>query len=138
MTTEAINGTGVDPAIREQLTAVYDPCCRDKGISVVDMGLLHRAHIGEDGRARVELLLTSGWCPFASTVLTEIERTVAAMPGVTQAEVQIVWDEAWSTERLAPSAREKLRFLPPPAIAGDPTAYVEKHWTTSRPATKEN
>ena len=128
----------VDPAIRERLTGVYDPCCRDKGISVVDMGLLHRAHITDDGRARVELLLTSGWCPFASTVLTEIELAVAAMPGVRQADVEIVWDEAWSTERLAPSAREKLRFLPPPTIAGDPTAYVEKHWTTGEPATKEH
>ena len=128
----------VDPAIRERLTEVYDPCCREKGISVVDMGLLHRAHLGEDGAARVELLLTSGWCPFASTVLSEIKTSVEGMPGVRHADVEIVWDEAWSTERLAPSAREKLRFLPPPTIAGDPTAYVEKHWTTGEPATKEN
>jgi metal-sulfur cluster biosynthetic enzyme len=128
----------VDPAIRERLTGVYDPCCREKGISVVDMGLLHRAHVDDAGRARVELLLTSGWCPFASTVLTEIEAAVAAMPGVRQADVEIVWDEAWSTERLAPSAREKLRFLPPPTRVGDRTAYVEKHWTTGEPATKEH
>lgn len=131
-------GNAVDPAIRERLTAVYDPCCREKGISVVDMGLLHRAHIDTTGRARVELLLTSGWCPFASTVLTEIRTSVEEMPGVAQADVEIVWDEAWSTERLAPSAREKLRFLPPPTVAGDPTAYVEQHWTTAEPATKEH
>jgi metal-sulfur cluster biosynthetic enzyme len=123
----------VDAGIRERLTAVYDPCCRDKGISVVDMGLLHRARIDDDGAARVELLLTSGWCPFASTVLTDIGRAVAGMPGVTSADVEIVWDEAWSTDRLAPAARDKLRFLPPPATAGDPAAYVEEHWTT--PAT---
>lgn len=138
MTATARQGTGIDPAIREQLTTVYDPCCREKGISVVDMGLLHRAHIGPDGTARIELLLTSGWCPFASSVLTEIERAVETLPGVTSADVAIVWDEAWSTERLAPSAREKLRFLPPPASAGDPAAYVEKHWTTGEPATKEH
>jgi metal-sulfur cluster biosynthetic enzyme len=119
----------VDDGIRERLTAVYDPCCREKGISVVDMGLLHRAHIADDGVARVELLLTSGWCPFASTVLTEIEAAVEAIPGVTSANVEIVWDEAWSTDRLAPSARAKLRFLPPPTQVGDRTAYLEKHWS---------
>jgi metal-sulfur cluster biosynthetic enzyme len=123
--------TIVDDGIRERLTTVYDPCCREKGISVVDMGLLHRACIDADGAARVELLLTSGWCPFASTVLTEVERVVAGMPGVTSAEVEIVWDEAWTTDRLAPSARDALRFLPPPDRVGDPAAYVQEHWTTS-------
>ena len=120
----------VDPAIEERLTAVYDPCCRDKGISVVDMGLLHRAYVGNDGHARVELLLTSGWCPFAATVLTEIRSSVESMPGVSSADVEIVWEQAWSTDRLAPSAREKLRFLPPPTSAGDPAAYVQEHWTS--------
>ena len=141
--TPSVDGTppredSVDPVIRERLGAVYDPCCREKGISVVDMGLLHRAHIDTTGRARVELLLTSGWCPFASTVLTEIRTSVEDLPGVERADVEIVWDEAWSTERLAASAREKLRFLPPPTVAGDPTAYAEKHWTTARPGTREH
>jgi metal-sulfur cluster biosynthetic enzyme len=136
--TSAIAGTGldatpvdesqVDPAVRERLASVYDPCCKDKGISVVDMGLLYRAQVASTGAARVELLLTSGWCPFASRVLTEIEQAVAAMPGVTSADVEIVWDEAWSVDRLAPSARQKLRFLPPPHAVGDPTAYKEDHW----------
>ena len=58
------------------LSEVYDPCCRDKGISVVDMGLLHHAEI-DDGAARVELMLTSGWCPFAVSVLTDVESAVA-------------------------------------------------------------
>ena len=69
---------------------------------MVDMGLLHRATVDDEGAARVELLLTSGWCPFASTVLGEVARAVEAMPGVTSADVEIVWTEAWSTARLAP------------------------------------
>lgn len=119
--------TDVDPAVTEALGEVYDPCCRDKGISVVDMGLLHRARV-EDGVARVELLLTSGWCPFAATVLTDIEHAVRAMPGVTQASVEIVWDEAWGPDRLSDSARDKLRFLPSPTTVSDPAAYVAEHW----------
>jgi predicted TIM-barrel fold metal-dependent hydrolase len=43
------------------LSHVYDPCCREKGISVVDMGLVRSVDVDE-GHARVELLLTSGWC----------------------------------------------------------------------------
>lgn len=116
----------IDPSVAEVLREVYDPCCRDKGISVVDMGLLYRARI-DDGVARVELLLTSGWCPFASTVLTDIEHAVQAMPGVDTADVEIVWDEAWSPERLAEGARRKLRFLPAPADVADRTSYVAQN-----------
>ena len=125
--------TTVDPVVTHALSEVYDPCCRDKGISVVDMGLLHRARI-DDGVAHVELLLTSGWCPFASTVLTDIEAAVGRLPGVEHADVQITWDEAWGPHRLSEDARQKLRFLPAPADVPDPRAYVEANWP-SRPAT---
>lgn len=120
----------LDPSVVGVLRGVYDPCCRDKGISVVDMGLLYRASV-DSGVARVELLLTSGWCPFASTVLTQVKEAVQAMPGIDTADVEIVWDEAWSPERLADSARERLRFLPAPAAVTDREAYVAKHWPDS-------
>ena len=116
----------VSAAVMEALRSVYDPCCREQGISVVDMGLLHRARI-DDGHAHVELLLTSGWCPFAATVLTEIEDAVQRLPGVRSAAVEIVWDEAWTSDRLADSARAKLRFLPAPTDVPDRTAYVAGH-----------
>lgn len=119
--------TSIDPAVREVLSGVYDPCCRDRGISVVDMGLLHRAEI-HDGRASVELMLTSGWCPFAATVLSDIESAVCSLHGVDSASVVLVWDEAWSPERLSASARDKLRFLPPPTQVRDPAAYVAENW----------
>jgi metal-sulfur cluster biosynthetic enzyme len=121
----------VDPTVTAALRDVYDPCCRDKGISVVDMGLLHRARI-DHGHARVELLLTSGWCPFAATVLTEIEDVVRRLPGIETAEVEIVWDQPWTTDRLADSARDKLRFLPNPTDVADPASYV----AANQPASK--
>ena len=116
-------GEVIDESVRDVLSDVYDPCCRDKGISVVDMGLLHRAEI-DDGAARVELMLTSGWCPFATAVLGDIEAAVRTLPGVDTATVELVWHEAWSPERLSDSARTKLRFLPAPATVADPAAYA--------------
>ena len=114
-----------DWAVRA-LAGVFDPCCREKGISVVDMGLLRSAAV-TDGHARVELLLTSGWCPFASRVLEDVATAIESQPGVRSCEVEIVWDEAWTTDRLAPSARRKLRFLPDPVAVGDRDAYLATH-----------
>jgi metal-sulfur cluster biosynthetic enzyme len=111
---------------RDALAEVYDPCCRDKGISVVDMGLVRSVRV-EDGRVRVELLLTSGWCPFASAVLTQVRERILEQPGVTGAEVEIVWDEAWTTDRMSPKATKTLRFLPPPAAVPDRDGYIAAH-----------
>ncbi|MGI8626090.1 MAG: metal-sulfur cluster assembly factor [Geodermatophilaceae bacterium] len=119
--------TNVLPQVSSALQDVYDPCCREKGISVVDMGLLHTAVQDESGGIRVELLLTSGWCPFAAKVLTEVEERVSAMTGVTEAEVEIVWDQAWSTDRLSEEARRKLRFLPDPAQVSSRDDYLAAH-----------
>ena len=110
----------------DALSDVYDPCCREKGISVVDMGLV-RSVRENGGEVRVELLLTSGWCPFAARVLTEIKDRIEAQPGVTAADVEIVWDEAWTTDRLSPRAASLLRFLPPPSSVPDRGAYVAAH-----------
>ncbi len=110
----------------DALSGVYDPCCREKGISVVDMGLLRSVTVA-GGHARVELLLTSGWCPFAARVLTDVEDAMTAQPGVDSCEVEIVWDEAWTTDRLSESAVRKLRFLPDPVAVADRDAYVLSH-----------
>lgn len=93
----------------------------------IDPGLLRRAEI-EGGSARVELMLTSGWCPFAATVLADIETAVCTLPDVDSASVSLVWDEAWSPERLSASARDKFGLLPPPAQVRDPAAYVAANW----------
>ena len=90
------------------------------------MGLVRSVRATGD-EVRVELLLTSGWCPFASRVLTEISERIEAQPGVRSADVEIVWDEAWTTDRLSPRARSILRFLPPPAAVPDRDAYIRAH-----------
>ena len=69
------------------------------------MGLVRSVRV-EDGVAKVELLLTSGWCPFAASVLSEVkDQILRARPGISDADVSIVWDEAWTTYRLSPRRR---------------------------------
>lgn len=107
----------------DALAEVYDPCCREKGISVVDMGLIHSVTI-DDRHARVELLLTSGWCPFAARVLEDVRDRIERLTGIDTAEVEVVWSQPWTTDRLSGSARSKLRFLPEPAEVPDRAAYI--------------
>src|SRR5689334_14034446 len=110
----ATNHPDVPGWVLDALSCVYDPCCREKGISVVDMGLLRSVTV-TGTHARVELMLTSGWCPFATRLLGEIEHALIARPNVETCDVEVVWDEAWTTDRLSEFALRTLRFLPDPA-----------------------
>ena len=123
--------TAPDWAVRA-LADVYDPCCREKGISVVDMGLLRSVTVSGT-HARVELLLTSGWCPFAARMLADVESALVAQPDVDSCQVEIVWDEAWTTDRLSESAVRKLRFLPDPVAVPDRDAYIAAHTPGGQP-----
>ena len=110
-------------AIVDALRSVYDPCCQERGISVVDMGLVRSVDVDGD-RARVELVLTTGWCPFTTHLLTAVRERVESLPEVEGAAVEVVWDEPWTTDRLSADARRKLRFLPDPSAVPDRDGFV--------------
>ena len=96
-------------AVIGALDSCYDPCCRDRKISVVDMGLIESIAI-EDRRVEIEMVLTTGWCPFASRLLEMVTEEVGALPMIDSVEVDVVWDPTWTPERMSESAREKLRL----------------------------
>ena len=91
------------------LERCYDPCCHDRGISVVDMGLLEQVRI-DDGHVAIDLVLTSGWCPFVARLTEMIQEQVGALPGVSSVSVATRWDTPWTPERMSDSARDKLRL----------------------------
>lgn len=109
--------------IVDALREVYDPCCREKAVSVVDMGLLHAVEVA-GVEASIQLVLTTGWCPFAIDLCESVRRCVESLPGITSAKVEVVWDEVWTSDRLSEDARRKLRFLPEPLDVTDRTHYI--------------
>ena len=91
----------------DALREVYDPCCADRGINIVDMGVVEDVrHAGT--HVEVDLVLTTGWCPFVATMSSAIPDRLTQLDGVETVDVKVVWDPVWTMDRLAPSAREKL------------------------------
>ena len=102
--------TGASPSREVVIRALdncYDPCCQDRKISVVDMGLIESVDI-DARRVRIEMVLTTGWCPFASRLLEMVEEEVGSLETVDRVEVEVVWDPTWTPERMSAGAREKL------------------------------
>lgn len=93
----------------EVLRTCYDPCCKERAVSVVELGLIHGVQVAENGHdVRVELLLTSGWCPFSTHLLQMIQYHVSEIEGVGEVDTEIVWHTTWTPERMSSSAQEKL------------------------------
>jgi metal-sulfur cluster biosynthetic enzyme len=115
--------------IIEALKSVHDPCCAERGISVVDMGLIRSITVDE-GTAHIELVLTSGWCPFATKVLGSVKETIEELSDIDSAHVELTWAEAWTMERMSEEARRMLVFLPEPVAVPNKDVYIAAHSTT--------
>jgi len=128
-----------DPRARitDALRDVYDPCCADRGLSVVDMGLIDDIRI--DGElATVDLVLTSGWCPFVVPLVDTIKARLEDLDVLQATDVRVIWDRAWSSDRMSPKARQRLQFLPPPnQLTGGDSAAAYAGSPPAQPATTE-
>ncbi len=91
-------------------------------VSVVDLGVVRHVEVDGD-RVRVELTPTFLGCPALEAMRAEIAERIRALGG--DAEVAVVHDEPWSSDRITPAGREKLRaagIAPPQARPpGGPT-----------------
>ena len=95
--------------VYELLKTCYDPCCKERAVSVVELGLIQNVKVAENGRdVQVELLLTSGWCPFSAHLLEMIDQTLHRIEGIGEVDTEIVWNTVWTPERMSASAKEKL------------------------------
>ena len=91
-------------------------------ISLVELGVVRDVAV-EGNAVRVELTPTFLGCPALAYMRTAMEEAVRGLGG--DPRVEVVTDDAWSTDRITPAGREKLRaagFAPPaPREAGGPT-----------------
>lgn len=97
------------PACIDALREVYDPCCADRGISIVDMGVVEDVRV-DGSHVDVDLVLTSGWCPFVASMSSTIPDRLKTLDGVESVDVQVVWNPVWTMDRLSESARAKLEM----------------------------
>ncbi len=104
----------------EALAEIADP--EIPVISLVELGVIRGVEV-ENGRVRVDFTPTFLGCPAVEVMQTAMAERIREL-GV-EPEVRVLADDSWSTDRITPAGREKLReagFAPPaPREAGAPT-----------------
>jgi ring-1,2-phenylacetyl-CoA epoxidase subunit PaaD len=94
-------------------------------VSLVDLGVVRDVQVDGD-RVRIEFTPTFLGCPALEVMRRAMEEKVAALGA--EPEVAVITDDSWSTDRITPAGREKLReagFAPPAPRAAGPTTLVQ-------------
>jgi FeS assembly SUF system protein len=83
----------------------YDP---ELPVNVYDLGLIYDLNVDPAGAVRVRMTLTTPACPVAGALPADVKAKVLAVPGVTGAEVELVWDPPWDRSRMSEAAQLQL------------------------------
>jgi FeS assembly SUF system protein len=95
----------IRPQVLEALGTVYDP---EIPVNIRELGLIYDVLVDKDGRVGIRMTLTAPACPAAQSLPVEVQQKAAAIPGVTEAKVEIVWDPPWTKERMSEAAKLQL------------------------------
>ena len=95
---------GVIAALKE----IFDP---EIPVNIYDLGLIYGVDVSDEGHVVVTMTLTTPHCPVAESMPSEVELRVCAVPGVRDAEVNLVWDPPWDPQKMSDEAKLELGML---------------------------
>ena len=111
-TPDADSASGPGGKLQQDVVAalkeIYDP---EIPVNIYDLGLIYAVEVSDDADVVVTMTLTTPHCPVAESMPGEVELRAASVPGVRDAEVNLVWDPPWGPEKMTDEARLELGML---------------------------
>ena len=95
-----------DEEVIEAMKDVIDP---ERGLNVVDLGLVYGVTVDEHNTATVDMTLTSAACPLTDVI--EDQTRSALDPIVTDFKINWVWMPPWGPDKITDDGRDMLRSL---------------------------
>ena len=87
------------------LKTVFDP---EIPVNIYDLGLIYDVSINETQHVHIQMTLTSPGCPVAQTFPRTVEQAVNQVEGVSDCNVELVWEPPWTQERMSEVALLEL------------------------------
>ncbi|HUM01264.1 MAG TPA: putative Fe-S cluster assembly protein SufT [Thermoanaerobaculia bacterium] len=105
----AAAGPVSEEAVWNELKSCYDP---EIPVNIVDLGLVYDLKLlprpAGGCRVEVKMTLTAPGCGMGPSIAADAQQKIASLPGVTDAEVAVVWDPPWSAEMMTPEGKRRL------------------------------
>jgi len=93
--------------IIEVLRTVFDP---EIPVNIYDLGLIYKIDLDMDGKLDIDMTFTAPSCPAADFIIEDVRTKVAAVSGVTSANVNMVFEPEWDKSMMTEEARVELGF----------------------------
>jgi FeS assembly SUF system protein len=105
-------GLNPEPDLRERVIEALQTCFDPEiPVNIYELGLVYQVDVNPQGEVGIVMTLTSPACPVAGSLPPEVEAKVRALPGVTNARVDVVWDPPWTPEKMSEAARLMLNMM---------------------------
>lgn len=101
-------GGNIYEGVVNALKEIFDP---EIPVNIYDLGLIYGVEVSPDADVTVNMTLTTPHCPVAESMPGEVELRVSAVPGVRDAEVNLVWDPPWDPAKMSDEAKLELGML---------------------------
>jgi FeS assembly SUF system protein len=98
---------GEDKVI-EALRTVHDP---EIPVNIYDLGLIYGLKIDDKGGVMIDMSLTAPGCPVAGEMPGQVANAVAAVEGIGEVQVTLVWEPGWTPERMSEDAKLALGMI---------------------------
>jgi metal-sulfur cluster biosynthetic enzyme len=79
-------------------------------INIVDMGLIYGVKVNDDNKVDVKMTMTTRGCPLHETLVSDVKRYVHKVPGVSGVNVEIVWEPAWTPEKMSEEGKKLINY----------------------------
>ena len=93
------------PYVIDAISAVFDP---EIPVNIYELGLIYDIVIDARAIVHVAMTLTSPMCPSAQQLPVEVATKIRAIDGVSDVDVQIVWEPPWTMDKMSDVARLTL------------------------------
>ena len=102
-------GPADEKKIWEELKACYDP---EIPVNIVDLGLVYDVKLtpqpSGNSRVDVKMTLTAMGCGMGPAIAAQARDRILTVPGVAEADVQIVWDPPWNQSMVTEAGKKRL------------------------------
>ena len=113
-TDEDLDPAKQEKAAWEKLKTCFDP---EIPVNIVDLGLVYDCQInppatsGRGSRIAVQMTLTAPGCGMGPSIAADAESKLRTIPGVSEAEVALVWDPPWNQHMISEAGKMKLGII---------------------------
>ncbi|HXH10960.1 MAG TPA: SUF system Fe-S cluster assembly protein [Alphaproteobacteria bacterium] len=98
----------LEQQVIDVLRTCYDP---EIPVNIYELGLIYEVKVEPPGVVHVKMTLTAPNCPAAQSLPIEVESKVGSIEGVTDANVEVVWDPPWEPSMMSEAAKLELGML---------------------------